>query len=61
MFAIIAAIVLGQAAATAPVSVPDARQLRVAPPTVLAEIDTVKVQGSPWAWRGMTTGRSTCA
>jgi hypothetical protein len=47
MFAIIAAIVLGQAAATAPVPVPDVRQLQPTPPKVVAEIDTVKVQGSP--------------
>jgi hypothetical protein len=47
MFALIAAIVIGQATAQAPPPVPDARQLRVAPPKVLAEVDTVKVQGSP--------------
>jgi hypothetical protein len=47
MFAIIAAIVLGQAAAPAPAPVPDVRQLQPTPPKVLAEIDTVKVQGSP--------------
>jgi hypothetical protein len=47
MFAIIAAVVLGQAAVTAPVPVPDVRHLQPTAPKVLAEIDTVKVQGSP--------------
>lgn len=53
MFAIVAAVVLGQAAAAAPAPVPDARQLKTTPPRVIAEIDTNKVQGTPvgLAWK----------
>jgi hypothetical protein len=51
MFAILIAALLGQAAATpqapAPAPVPDVRQLAPSAPKVVAEIDTVKVQGTP--------------
>ena len=57
MLAIFAALVIGQAAAAAPAPVTDARQLKLSPPRVLAEIDTVKVQGTPvgLAWRADAT------
>ncbi len=47
MLALIAAVVIGQAAAPHPAPVPDVRQLKPSSPKVLAEIDTVKVQGLP--------------
>ena len=53
MFAILVAVVLGQAAVNAPAPVTDVRRLQVSPPKVLAEIDSVKVEGTPigLAWR----------
>ncbi len=53
MFAIITAIIIGQAAAQAPAPVKDVRKLEIASPRVLAEFDPVKVEGMPigLAWR----------
>jgi hypothetical protein len=47
MLATLLAALVVQAAGVPPAPVPDVRQLTVTTPTVLAEIDTVKVQGTP--------------